>query len=121
MKLFQLFCLLSGVTACLCTTSFCNVGDPVSGDPPPKVDAVKKEELRTTTLRTEVITTTRLAPQPRTTTPSPPRRTQPLQDQKPASVRLPQRKFDLSASFSIFCRLVEEIRSFFINAQIVDR
>ena len=88
--------LAEGVTACLCTTSFCNVGDGPAGDiPSPDLSAapVKSEPLRTTTVRTEIIATTKIsAQQSRLTTTKPPRRAQPLQEQSPVAVRLPQRK-----------------------------
>ena len=82
--------LTTGVTACLCTTSFCNVGDPTS-EPSPKPTNVVKDEptQRTATVRTEVITT---RPRTTTTTPAPPRRTQPLQEQRPAAVKLQPRE-----------------------------
>ncbi len=47
--------LSSGVTACLCTTSFCNVGDPTSEPPKKSPSVIKEEPTQRTTTGVDVI------------------------------------------------------------------
>jgi hypothetical protein len=53
--IFLMSTLPLGVTACLCTTSFCNVGDPTSEPPKKSPSVIKEEPTQRTTTGVDVI------------------------------------------------------------------